>query len=520
MIKPIIWAVGGTDSGGGAGLAADQRAADSFDVHLCSVVAAVTAQNSQAVSRVHPLPIDLLDAQIEALARDMPPIAIKTGLLGGVEQIQAVARWVDRLRRLRPLALVVDPVLGSSSGASFVDVGTIAAYRDLLLPRATLITPNRGEARALLGLPADDQRDVPALAAALRALGAQAVCITGGDDSAELALDWMQTGDASGWLALPRISTANNHGTGCTFATSVAASVAHGFALADALVLAKMATAHALRRGYPAGLGAGPVHAEAGFICDPTLMPQLSWSARQSFVSFEPPTTVRPAIGLYAITDRASRIPALLHSGVGTLQLRIKQQEGLPEAVLRTEIRSAIELCASVGVPLYINDHLQLAREQSAPGVHLGQEDLLLLDDDQRNSLRDSTNISLGISSHSLWELARARSMAPRYIACGPVWPTTTKDMPWPPQGLDRLRWWCQMAGVPVVAIGGILLPDQAAAAVGSGANGVCVLRGLGPDPAKTVPVFLQAMTTATRPSVHFNDRIGALAPQRVKQPP
>lgn len=514
MIKPVVWAIGGTDSGGGAGLAADQRAADSFDAHLCTVVTAVTAQNSLGVARIHALPIDMIDAQLDALERDMRPAAIKTGLLCGVAQIQAVARWVDRLRHVAPLALIVDPVLGSSSGASFVRDGTIAAYRDLLLPRATLVTPNRAEARALLGFAADDVSDIPTLAATLRALGAAAICITGGDEDAALALDWMDTSDAVGWLALPRIGTLHNHGTGCTFATSAAASLAQGFAMGDALVLAKMATAHALLHGYRAGAGAGPVHAHADFLSDATLMPQLSWSARASFVPFEPRTMVGRAPGLYAITDRASRIPPLLRSGIGTLQLRIKHDEGLPPSMLQAEIRTAVSLCASAGVPLFINDHVQVARDEHAPGVHLGQEDLLQLDDEQRDALREPNGFALGISSHSLWELARARSMAPRYIACGPVWPTTTKDMPWLPQGLDRLRWWCRMAGAPVVAIGGILRPDQAAAAVASGAGGVCVLRGLGPDPAASVPLFLQAMASASRPDAGASVRIGELVPR------
>ncbi|MEW5311608.1 MAG: hypothetical protein WDW38_003308 [Sanguina aurantia] len=198
----------------------------------------------------------------------------------------------------------------------------------------------------------------------------------------------------------------------------------------------------------------------------------------------------------------------------GTLQLRIKHDEGLPPSMLQAEIRTAVSLCASAGVPLFINDHVQVARDEHAPGVHLGQEDLLQLDDEQRDALREPNGFALGISSHSLWELARARSMAPRYIACGPVWPTTTKDMPWLPQGLDRLRWWCRMAGAPVVAIGGILRPDQAAAAVASGAGGVCVLRGLGPDPAASVPLFLQAMASASRPDAGASVRIGELVPR------
>ena len=131
--------------------------------------------------------------------------------------------------------------------------------------------------------------------------------------------------------------------------------------------------------------------------------------------------------------------------------------------------------------------------ELCAAGLHLGQEDLLTLTDTQRSNLCNSS-VALGISSHSLWELARARSLAPAYIACGPVWPTRTKVMPWQAQGLDNLAWWCAMAGAPVVAIGGILSANQMTQAAQCGASGVCAVRVLGDDPNSTVPLLQQAL--------------------------
>ena len=109
---PIVWSIAGTDSGGGAGLSADQRAADAFGVHLCPVVAAVTAQHSRAVTHIEPMSPALIDAQLRALADDMPPRVIKTGLLGSAEQVRLVAQWVDRMRLRAPVALVV---VGQSS---------------------------------------------------------------------------------------------------------------------------------------------------------------------------------------------------------------------------------------------------------------------------------------------------------------------------------------------------------------------------------------------------------------------
>jgi hydroxymethylpyrimidine kinase/phosphomethylpyrimidine kinase/thiamine-phosphate diphosphorylase len=107
------------------------------------------------------------------------------------------------------------------------------------------------------------------------------------------------------------------------------------------------------------------------------------------------------------------------------------------------------------------------------------------------------SGLALGVSSHSLWELCRARSLAPRYIACGPVWPTLTKAMPWHAQGLHNLRWWRHMAGSAVVAIGGVMGPEQVAEAATTGVDGVCVVRALGDDPMAQVPVLLGALHDA-----------------------
>jgi hydroxymethylpyrimidine kinase/phosphomethylpyrimidine kinase/thiamine-phosphate diphosphorylase len=496
--RPVVWSIAGTDSGGGAGLSADQRAADAFGVHLCPVVAAVTAQNSLTVTRIEPVSPLALEAQLQALADDLPPLAVKTGLLGSVEHVRLVAHWIDRLRHRHPVALVVDPVLAASTGAAFADAPTLAAYRELLLPRATLITPNRREAAALLGQHEADPAGLPTQALELRRRGAQAVCITGGD-AADLngrVLDWMASEQADGWLAAPRITTEHHHGSGCTFATSAAAALALGFVPADALVLAKMATGHALRHGHAAGAGRGPVRAAAGFAADPSLMPLLSWSEEPEFAV--PGASVRPSssFGLYAIVDSAARAEQVLAAGVRTLQLRIKTPTATDaawQATLRAALQRSVAAAREAGASLFVNDHWQLAAELGAFGVHLGQEDLLALSDDGRARLRAS-GLALGISSHSLWELARARSMAPRYVACGPVWPTLTKAMPWRPQGLDNLAWWCAMAGLPVVAIGGILTPEQVEAAARCGADGVCAVRVLGDDPARVLPQLQRAL--------------------------
>lgn len=501
MTPPVIWSVAGSDSAGGAGLAADQRAADALGVHLCPVVAAVTAQHSRAVTQVAPVEAALLDAQLEALAEDLPPRVVKTGLLGSAANVQVIARWIDRLRQAGPVALVVDPVLAASSGRGFADEATLAAYREALLPRATLVTPNRREATHLLGAaaPADA---APAMARALQSMGPHAIAITGGDsdDQEGEVLDWIATPQASGWLAAPRVPTSHHHGTGCTHASAAAAALALGFVPADALVLAQMVTRHALRRAHVAGQGPGPVKA-APLPVDPSLLPRLSWGEAPVFADPVACRRDRP-LGLYAIVDRADRVRQVLAAGVRAVQLRIKTD--VPTRALEAELREAIDACRRADAELFVNDHWQLARRLGAPGVHLGQEDLLALGEDGRAALRAS-GLALGISTHSLWELARAQALAPRYIACGPVWPTLTKAMPWRPQGLDNLAWWCAMVDRPVVAIGGLLEPAQFEAAARCGADGACAVRILGDAPQDVVPALhavWQAGTRGTRAAV------------------
>lgn len=497
---PVLWSVAGTDSGGGAGLAADQRAADALGVHLCPVVAAVTAQNSRAVTRVQTLDTGLLDAQLATLADDMPPAAIKTGLLGSAANARVLVRWLDRLRTERPVALVVDPVLRASTGADFVDAELLAVYRDELLPRATAITPNRHEAARLLGTEPPRAADVPALARALQRRGARGVCITGGDADDALAHDWLLSPHASGWLTLPRMATAHNHGTGCTFAGALAAALALGFVEADAAVLAKMATAQALRAGRAAGLGAGAVRAQPGFALHREWLPRLSLDDAVPAAWATPHIAEHAGPGLYAIVDSADRVQAVLAAGVRTVQLRIKRParaDAAWQAQLRGEVERSLAAAREAGAMLYVNDHWQLAVELGAPGVHLGQEDLLALAPAERHRLQGA-GIALGLSSHSLWELCRAATMQPAYIACGPVWPTSTKPMPWRPQGLDNLAWWCAVAPAPVVAIGGVLEPPQAREAARCGAAGVCVVRGLGAQPDESVPRFASAWLHGT----------------------
>lgn len=491
---PILWSVAGTDSGGGAGLCADTRAAAAMGVHLCPVVAAVTAQHSMGVNAVFPLPAHQVRAQLGALRQDLPARVVKTGLLASAATVDAL------LAQLGDALLVVDPVLGATAGgAAFCDDALLGAYRHQLLPRAALITPNRREAERLLGV-ATGQLPVPELAAMLRGMGAGAVCITGGDDAGQvdgLAMDWLDSPLATGWIALPRLSgrdgaTPPHHGSGCTFAAAAAAALARGFAVPDAVILAKMLTWCALRDGHAAGAGAGPLRPDRRFIDDPRAMPVMGFDdettpdrdtlTRWREVLWPSARRAAPfATGLYAITDRPERVAPIALSGhFPHVQLRIKRGPSTDDDGLRAAIREAVRDMAGRSATLWINDHWRLALDEGARALHLGQEDWAGMTAQDREALqqrRSRHGVRLGLSSHSLWELCRARGTAPDYVACGPLWPTTTKDMPWLPQGLAQLRWWAWMAGAPVVGIGGVLSDRQWRAGLAAGASAMCLVR-------------------------------------------
>lgn len=485
---PVVWSVAGSDSGGGAGLSADQRAIEAMGGHACSVVAAITAQNSVAVRQVEPVSASLLDAQLAALAEDLPPAAIKTGILGSAENLQLLASWIDRLRQSNPaLPLVLDPVLRASTGAAFDNQAVLHGYRTLLLPRATLMTPNRAEAAALLGCaPLQDAAAVERAAADLLDLGCRAVVITGGDAGGEQSQDYAVTPQASGWLSLARVPTPHQHGTGCVMAASAATALAQGFVEIEAIILAKMATTQALRHSYAAGLGAGPVRPRADFALAWQNLPTLRHAATSESLAFAPLSNAD--LGLYAVVDSAAWVQRVLAAGVRTVQLRIKEAS---QPDLRTEVRASIAAARSAGAQLFINDHWALAIEEGAYGVHLGQEDLDCAD----LGAIARAGLRLGLSSHSYWEVCRAWGLRPSYIACGPIHPTRAKRMPWLAQGNDNLAYWCALLPLPVVAIAGMDAP-RVTQAMQCGAAGVALISAItgAADPEAEITRLQQAL--------------------------
>src|SRR6516164_8470104 len=256
----IAVTIAGSDSGGGAGIQADLKTFSARGVYGASVLTALTAQNTLGVTAIHDVPADFVAAEIDAVFSDLAVNAVKIGMLSQPAVIAAVAAGLDRYDQRN---VVLDPVMVAASGDPLIVEAAVAVLRDLLLPRARLITPNLPEAARLLSEPvAAGRAAVEQQAARLIERGARGVLIKGGHGGGPESADFLLTGAGERWFAAPRIETNNTHGTGCTLSSAIAAELAKGAELAAAVATAKDFVTAAIARAdeLAIGQGRGPVH--------------------------------------------------------------------------------------------------------------------------------------------------------------------------------------------------------------------------------------------------------------------
>jgi hydroxymethylpyrimidine/phosphomethylpyrimidine kinase len=258
---PIALTIAGSDSSGGAGIQADLKTFSALGVYGASVLTGLTAQNTRGVSAIHAVPGAFISAQLDAVFDDLDIKAIKIGMVGSLEAVNAVA---GALAEVRNIPVILDPVMVATSGDVLLESGAEQALRERLIPLAKLITPNLYEAARLLGDPgiAVNEEQMRDQADRLLALGTQAVLIKGGHGKGAEAVDILATRDGQSRLAAPRIATSNTHGTGCTLSSAIAAGLAKGVLLEDACTQAKAYLTGALSAAdaLDVGQGAGPVH--------------------------------------------------------------------------------------------------------------------------------------------------------------------------------------------------------------------------------------------------------------------
>ncbi|MFZ1882962.1 MAG: bifunctional hydroxymethylpyrimidine kinase/phosphomethylpyrimidine kinase [Rhodoplanes sp.] len=256
----IAVTIAGSDSSGGAGIQADLKTFSALGVYGASVIAALTAQNTRGVSAIHDVPPDFIAAQIDAVFSDLAVDAVKIGMLSTPAAIEAVAEGLDRYGQKR---IVLDPVMVAATGARLLAPEAVETLKRRLFPRARVITPNLLEAAALLDTGvATNEAEMHAQADRLLALGAQAVLIKGGHGSGAESVDLLVERAGVARFAASRIATENTHGSGCTLSAAIAAGLAKGAALTDAVGAAKdfISRAIAAAGRLAIGSGHGPVH--------------------------------------------------------------------------------------------------------------------------------------------------------------------------------------------------------------------------------------------------------------------
>lgn len=255
---PIALTIAGSDPGGGAGIQADLKTFHQFGVFGTSVIAALTAQNTVAVTGVHTVPVAFVRAQLDALAADLPPAALKSGMLATAGVIAEVADFIEAEER--GSRYVFDPVMVSTSGQRLLEPDAEAALRERLLPLAAIVTPNLDEAEILVGHPVREAAAMERAGAALLALGARAALIKGGHLDGASLVDILVTPGGTARFERPRITTTSTHGTGCTLSAAITAGLALGRPLERAVADALDFVARAIAAAPGLGSGHGPLN--------------------------------------------------------------------------------------------------------------------------------------------------------------------------------------------------------------------------------------------------------------------
>ncbi|CEG56874.1 thiamine phosphate synthase [Legionella fallonii] len=430
MKKPIVWTIASVDPAGLSGVQVDLETLKNFNVDSC--FAAIEAISSDQVA-----------AQYDALQYAFKPDTIKIGMIGTSSTHEKITHFLKDY----PGFVVLDPILALSSRTPLIFSNVQQHIERLvkLFPYVDIVTPNLIEAEKILNRSLTSYQDIQEGAHAMLALGAKSVLLKGGHvKDALFSQDYWTNGHESFWLANQRLPNRNYRGVGCTLSSALAACLALGHSIKDAIVIAKMYVTRGIRKALNIDQHTAKLF-HGGWPEDEIDLPYLSPTPLLKL----PAPFKQCQIGLYPVVDSSHWLEKLLPEGVKCIQLRIKNMR---QARLEEEIKRSIFLAKKYCVTLFINDYWELAIRFGAQGIHLGQEDLHEADIDK---IRQS-GLHLGVSTHCYYEVATAHALNPSYIACGPIYPTTSKVMSFQPQGIDQLQRWRRTLHYPLVAIGGM----------------------------------------------------------------
>ena len=257
MAIPVSLTIAGSDSGGGAGIQADIKTFSALGTFGCSVITAVTAQNTTGVYGIHEIPLDIIEAQIDAVLNDLNPNAIKTGMLASIEVIELIAR---KIKSSNTKHIVVDPVMIAKGGDKLIQDNAISHLIADLLPLATVVTPNIPEAEVLSKISITNNADIENAAKIIHSMGPKYVVIKGGHSTGTQSNDTIYDGQNFIILEAERIPTKNTHGTGCTYASAIAASLAKNNTIQASIENAKKYVTSAIKNEPGLGNGHGPLN--------------------------------------------------------------------------------------------------------------------------------------------------------------------------------------------------------------------------------------------------------------------
>ncbi|MCO5601234.1 hypothetical protein L7F22_055353 [Adiantum nelumboides] len=444
---PHVLTVAGSDSGGGAGIQADLKTCGALGVYCSTAITAITAQNTVGVQGSYVVPDHIFSMQLESVLSDMEVDVVKTGMLPTAQIINILCSQL----KLHPVkGLVVDPVMRATSGDQLAGVEVLDVLCKKLLPLADIVTPNLAEASILSGRPTlHSLVDMREAAKIIKNYGPRYVLVKGGHlDGLDDVVDILYDGENFCELHGVRIKTRNTHGTGCTLASAIAAEMAKGAEVLASVQAAKYYIQEALQFSKTMRIGKGP----QGPLDHLFALPKHTKKLKHHVFK---PSDLR----LYAVTDSsmnqrwqrstAEAVKSAIEGGATMVQLREKEAE--PGDFFKEAV-SCLEAAREHGVPLVINDRLDIAMACGADGVHVGQSDLpvhearLLLGPDK----------IIGASCKTPEQAQKAYQDGANYVSCGGVYATTTKKNN-KTIGLEGLRAVCEgSADCPVVAIGGI----------------------------------------------------------------
>lgn len=468
MNKSIVWTIAGSDCTGGAGIQADTKTIHNLGAEACSVITAVTAQNSNGVKEINATSADVIASQIQALSETKPANVIKIGLLANKHQVELIAQFLIDVKNksLQQPFIIYDPVAIASNGDNLTEEDIIPVIKEKLLPLVDLITPNGKELQKLTGVYVFSWECIEAAAQQLLLQGVGAAIIKGGhiDIAKDKCIDFCTDGQNDYWLCSETIKTTHSHGTGCTFASAIASLVAQNYLLRDAFTIAKAYINQGLKatQKYEGDLGSiwqgqWPENLNdypSILVNNSSLAKSIDWNQENSTQEFADcfASVETMKLGLYPVVNSVEWLERLLKAGIKTIQYREKSLTG---NALDLAVKQAVALSKQYNARLFINDYWELAIKHHAYGVHLGQEDI------QSACLTaiKQAGLRLGISTHGYYEMIKVKQYQPSYLAIGAIFPTKTKDMTGQIQGLKTLRKLVALnPDIPTVAIGGINL--------------------------------------------------------------